>query len=172
MRPHACCSRRTAASPTPNHLRFRLGHDDGVTLRMEAKEPGEHLTSQGVDLRMDFRHVLCARRGAYERLLGDALDGNPARFARQDGVEAAWRIVQPLIDAPGLVDTYPRGSWGPPAGDAIADVAGDWHAPDVPPEAGRSLPAGTRPRPATASRPVDDDRWFCWSSPSPACSLW
>ena len=104
---------------------------------MEAKEPGEHLTSQGVDLRMDFRHVLGARRGAYERLLGDALDGNPVRFARQDGVEAAWRIVQPLIDAPGLVDTYPRGSWGPPAGDAIADVAGGWHAPDVPPEAGR-----------------------------------
>jgi glucose-6-phosphate 1-dehydrogenase len=118
--------------PHPNHLRFRLGRNDGVTLRMEAKEPGEHLMSQGVDLSMDFRHVLGARRGAYERLLDDSLDGNPVRFARQDGVEAAWRVVQPLIDGPGPVHSYPRGSWGPRAADAIADVAGGWHAPDVP----------------------------------------
>jgi glucose-6-phosphate 1-dehydrogenase len=117
--------------PHPNHLRFRLGRNDGVTLRMEAKEPGEHLTSRGVDLGMDFQHVLGTRRSAYERLLGDALDGNPVRFARQDGVEAAWRIVQPLLDAPGPVHTYPTGSWGPAAAAAIADVAGGWHAPEL-----------------------------------------
>jgi glucose-6-phosphate 1-dehydrogenase len=117
--------------PHPNHLRFRLGRNEGVTLRMEAKEPGEHLTSRGVDLGLDFQHVLGTRRGAYERLLGDALDGNPVRFARQDGVEAAWRIVQPLLDAPGPVHTYPTGSWGPADAAAIADVAGGWHAPEL-----------------------------------------
>ena len=123
--------------PHPNHLRFRLGRGDGVTFRMEAKEPGDRLTSQAVELGMDFQHVLGTRRGAYERLLGDALDGNPVRFARQDGVEAAWRVVQPLIDAHGTVHTYPRGSWGPPAADAIGDVAGGWHAPAFPTAAGR-----------------------------------
>jgi glucose-6-phosphate 1-dehydrogenase len=123
--------------PHPNHLRFRLGRGDGVTLRMQAKEPGEHLTSRGVDLDMDFEHVLGARRNAYERLLGDALDGNPVRFARQDGVEAAWRVVQPLLDAPGPVRSYPKGSWGPAAADAIAAVAGAWHTPALATEAGR-----------------------------------
>jgi glucose-6-phosphate 1-dehydrogenase len=123
--------------PHPNHLRFRLGRNDGVTLRMEAKQPGEHLTSRGVDLGMDFKHVLGTRLGAYERLLGDALDGNPVRFARQDGVEAAWRIVQPLLDAPGPVHTYPTGSWGPADAAAIADVAGGWHAPELTTEPNR-----------------------------------
>jgi glucose-6-phosphate 1-dehydrogenase len=98
--------------PHPNHLRFRLGHHDGVTLSVQAKEPGQRLVSRPVDLDVTFHHVFGTRREAYERLLGDALDGNPARFARADGVQAAWRVVQPLLDRPGPVHPYPRGSWG------------------------------------------------------------
>ncbi|MFP3899744.1 MAG: glucose-6-phosphate dehydrogenase [Acidimicrobiia bacterium] len=123
--------------PHPNHLRFRLGRSDGVTLRMQAKEPGDRLTSRGVDLDIDFQHALGARRSAYERLLGDALDGNPVRFARQDGVEAAWRVVQPLLDDPGPVSTYPKGSWGPAAAASVAEVAGGWHTPEVATEVDR-----------------------------------
>jgi glucose-6-phosphate 1-dehydrogenase len=115
--------------PHPNHLRFRLGHDDGVTVTVQAKEPGERLVSRPVDLDVDFQHVFGTRREAYERLLGDAFDGNPARFAREDGVEAAWRVVQPLLDRPGPVHPYPRGSWGPRAADGLLDGHGGWHDP-------------------------------------------
>jgi glucose-6-phosphate 1-dehydrogenase len=120
--------------PHPNHLRFRLGHHDGVTVSMQAKEPGERLVSRPVALDVDFQHVFGTRREAYERLLGDALDGNPARFARQDGVEAAWRVVQPLLDQPGPVHPYPRGSWGPPAAEELLAGRGGWHEPAAEPD--------------------------------------
>ena len=119
--------------PHPNHLRFRLGHHDGVTLGLQAKEPGERLVSRPVGLDIDFQRFLGSRHEAYERLLGDALEGNPSRFARQDGVEAAWRVIQPLLDQPGPVHRYPRGSWGPPAADALVTGGDGWHAPDVVP---------------------------------------
>ena len=115
--------------PHPNFLRFRLGRHDGVTLCVQAKEPGERLVSHPVELDVDFERALGARQEAYERLLGDALDGNPARFAREDGVEHAWRVVQPLLDGPGSVHRYPRGSWGPPEADAVVAGHQGWHDP-------------------------------------------
>lgn len=115
--------------PHPNHLRFRLGSSDGVSLRMEAKEPGDRLVSHGVDLDVDFQHALGQRQDAYERLLGDAVEGNPARFAREDGVEAAWRAVQPLLDDPGPVHRYRRGTWGPRQAEALVADVGGWHDP-------------------------------------------
>jgi glucose-6-phosphate 1-dehydrogenase len=98
--------------PRPNFLRFRLGPGDGVTLCVQAKEPGERLVSHPVELEVDFERVFGIRQEAYQRLLGDALEGNPARFARQDGVEHAWRVIQPLLDQPGAVHAYRRGCWG------------------------------------------------------------
>jgi glucose-6-phosphate 1-dehydrogenase len=115
--------------PRPNFLRFRLGPGDGVTLCVQAKEPGERLVSHPVELQVDFERVFGARQEAYQRLLGDALDGNPARFARQDGVEHAWRVIQPLLDQPGPVHGYPRGSWGPAEADAVTAGHGGWHNP-------------------------------------------
>jgi glucose-6-phosphate 1-dehydrogenase len=117
--------------PHPNYIRFRLGKVDGVDLCVQAKEPGEALVSHPVELEVDFEHVFGARREAYERLLGDALAGNPARFAREDSVENAWRVVQPVLDHPGPVHRYERGSWGPSEAD---DVVGrhHWHQPAVP----------------------------------------
>lgn len=115
--------------PHPNHLRFGLDRNDGVALRMEAKEPGERLISHAVDLEVDFQQAIGQRQDAYERLLGDAVDGNPARFAREDGVEAAWRVVQPLVDDPGPVHRYRRGTWGPRQADALVAEAGGWHDP-------------------------------------------
>ena len=122
--------------PHPNVIRFRLGTGDGVTLTVQAKQPGRELVSQPVDLDVDFTASLGDRGEAYERLLDDALDGNARRFAREDGVENAWRIVQPVLDDPGPIHHYQRGSWGPAEADRI--LAGHhWHEP-LPPSAGRS----------------------------------
>jgi glucose-6-phosphate 1-dehydrogenase len=115
--------------PRPNFLRFRLGAGDGVTVCVQAKEPGERLVSRPVELEVDFERVFGARQQAYQRLLGDALEGNPARFARQDGVEHAWRVIQPLLDQPGPVHSYPRGSWGPAEAETVTGGHGGWHDP-------------------------------------------
>lgn len=116
--------------PHPNLLRFRLGSNDGVTLQLQAKQPGEQLVSRPVDLRVDFDEALGARHEAYERLLADAIDGNAARFARQDAVEAAWEVVQPLLDNPGPVHVYPKGSWGPLEADRLIDHRHSWLDPE------------------------------------------
>ena len=78
---------------------------------------------------MDFERVFGARQQAYQRLLGDALEGNPARFARQDGVENAWRVIQPLLGQPGPVHSYRRGSWGPAEAETVTAGHGGWHDP-------------------------------------------
>jgi glucose-6-phosphate 1-dehydrogenase len=115
-------------SPHANLFRFRLGHQDGVTLTVQAKRPGQELATQTVDLDVDFNHALGQRQEPYERLLDDALDGNHRRFAREDGVENAWRVVQPALDEPGPVHPYQRGSWGPVEADELLQ-GGHWHAP-------------------------------------------
>jgi len=113
--------------PARNLIRFRLGHDDGVTFTVNAKAPGPALDSEPVDINVDFAAALGQRADAYERLLGDAIDGNPRRFGREDIVEETWRVVQPLLDAPGPVRRYPRGSWGPPAADAVLGNGEVWY---------------------------------------------
>jgi glucose-6-phosphate 1-dehydrogenase len=67
--------------------------------------------------------------GAYERLIGDAMKGDASLFARQDGVEAAWRIVDPALDGGSPVHPYAPGSWGPPQADDIIAGAGGWNPP-------------------------------------------
>jgi glucose-6-phosphate 1-dehydrogenase len=119
-----------AGGPPPNRnlVRFRLGKNDGVTFTLQAKTPGQHLDSQNVDIAVDFAAALGERRDAYERLLADALAGLPRRFAREDIVEQTWRVVQPVLDHPGPVHPYFRGSWGPAEADRI--LCGDtWFAP-------------------------------------------
>jgi glucose-6-phosphate 1-dehydrogenase len=114
--------------PHPNLIRFRLGSSDGVTMTVEAKAPGPELITEPVDLRVDFAESLRQRSDAYERLLDDALEGDHRRFAREDGVESAWRVVQPVLDQPGPVFRYARGSWGPAEADRILG-SHHWHEP-------------------------------------------
>jgi len=121
----------TARRPHPNHVRFRLSGDDGVSVCVQAKAPGTRLASRSVDLDVSFPAAFGARDDAYVRLLGDALAGDARRFAREDGVEAAWRIVAPLLDRPGLTLPYQPGSWGPRAADALVADLGGWHEPGV-----------------------------------------
>jgi glucose-6-phosphate 1-dehydrogenase len=68
--------------------------------------------------------------GDYERLLGDAIAGDATLFARQDVVEAAWSIVDPLIRDPGALFDYEPGSWGPPQADRLVAEIGGWNTHD------------------------------------------
>ena len=126
---HRACSSTRPEAPrrTGTWCASGSGKDDGVTFTLQAKTPGEHMDSEDVNLTVDFAAALGERQDAYERLLGDALAGNPRRFARQDVVERTWRIVQPMLDDPGPVFPYERGSWGPPEADAL--VPGGWYPP-------------------------------------------
>ena len=115
--------------PNRNQVRFRLGKRDGVSFRLQAKTPGQHLDSQDVDVSVDFAAALGDRREAYERLLDDALAGNPRRFARQDIVEQTWRVMQPALDEPGPVCTYEPGTWGPAEAADVLEPGDEWLEP-------------------------------------------
>jgi glucose-6-phosphate 1-dehydrogenase len=131
-----------------NLVRFRLGKADGVTLTVNAKEPGRELDSQPIDLGVDFSAALGVRAEAYERLLGDALDGDHRRFGRYDVVEETWRIVQPALDDPEPVHRYARGSWGPAQADDLVGSSG-WYRPSTAPEI-PSEASGAEPTDKTA----------------------
>jgi glucose-6-phosphate 1-dehydrogenase len=110
----------SAATPEPNRLSFRMKPDDLITLAMQGKKPGDELESMPVALLLAEEPGLDGERlGAYDRLLDDALDGDPRLFSRQDAVEAAWLAVQPVLDAPPPVERYAPGSWGPAAADRL-----------------------------------------------------
>jgi glucose-6-phosphate 1-dehydrogenase len=112
------------AEPHPNHFEFRLKPDEGLSLSVQIKEPGAELVSAPVDLDYSYgdnREVL--DETAYERLLGDALEGDPSLFARADAIEEAWRIITPVLDRPPPVVAYRPGTWGPDE----ARELGEWH---------------------------------------------
>ncbi|MGH9274161.1 MAG: glucose-6-phosphate dehydrogenase, partial [Acidimicrobiales bacterium] len=102
-----------AHAPHPNHLRFRLGKDDGVMLHLQTKVPGDDLTSQPIDLEVSFDDVLGERQEAYQRLLDDAMAGDARRFGRADALEEQWRIFDAALANPHPVSLYHRGTWGP-----------------------------------------------------------
>ena len=122
-----------AGGPTParNLVRFRLGKRDGVTFTVQAKTPGEHLDSQAVDMAVDFAAALGERWDAYVRLIGDAIAGSPRRFAREDVVEQAWAVVQPVLDSPGEIHPYFRGSWGPSETSRLLVDGESWYEPSL-----------------------------------------
>jgi glucose-6-phosphate 1-dehydrogenase len=115
--------------PHPNRLRFRLGSDDGVTLQVQAKAPGDDLVSRQVDLDVSFHSLFPGRQDAYQRLLEDAMEGDHRRFGRSDGVEEQWRIVERILTDPPPVELYRRGTWGPVSGEAMAAATGGWVEP-------------------------------------------
>ena len=112
------------AVPEPNRLSFRMKPDDLITIAMQAKRPGEELESAPVLLQLaESPDGDGDPPGAYDRLLDDAMDGDPRLFSRQDAVEAAWAAVQPVLEAPPPVEPYAVGSWGPASADRL--VPGD-----------------------------------------------
>jgi glucose-6-phosphate 1-dehydrogenase len=117
-----------------NYLRFRLSPNVFIALGARAKVPGEAMVGEEVTL--VARHQAGEEMAPYERLLGDALRGDATLFARQDSVEAAWRVVEPILGDVTPVHEYEPGTWGPPEADRIAAQVGGWHNPppmgDVP----------------------------------------
>jgi glucose-6-phosphate 1-dehydrogenase len=112
--------------PEHDQLVVRLDPTAGIRLELDART-AESAAPELVDLDARSDEPLDAAPEPYEVLLHAAMMGNPIRFARQDGVEQRWRIVQPLLDSPAPVEPYAPGSWGPP-GPAAAPVGG-WHGP-------------------------------------------
>ncbi|MCP3989900.1 MAG: glucose-6-phosphate dehydrogenase, partial [Actinomycetia bacterium] len=117
----------TDQQPRANQLRFRVKPDDCITMTVQAKKPGVDMVTGSVDLQVDYGEELGGDPAeAYERLLGDALAGDSRLFARQDGVEEAWRIVQPLLEDPPETRLYRAGTWGPPEADRLLPDQVQW----------------------------------------------
>ena len=115
--------------PHANTLHFRMKPDYLIGLSLQAKRPGEELVSDEVFLDVQTEQELGVEGPeAYERLLGDALEGDQRLFARWDAVEEAWRIVEPAINEPGPVEIYPKGSWGPESAMRLVGPKRHWHA--------------------------------------------
>ena len=111
-----------------NYVRFRLGPDMAIALGARVKAPGETLHTIPTELSF-MQHPCGDEMDAYERLLGDAIEGDPILFARQDTVERAWEIVDPLIKSPAPPTIYEPGSWGPLEAAALTAATGGWHDP-------------------------------------------
>ena len=109
-----------------NYFRFRLGPEVVIATGARVKRAGEAM--RGEDVELVARHQPLGAAPPYERLLGDALRGDAGLFTRDEAVEEAWRVVDPVLDLPTPVETYESGSWGPAP--ARGMVAGEqWHDP-------------------------------------------
>jgi glucose-6-phosphate 1-dehydrogenase len=117
-----------AAQAMSNFVRFRLGPDVAIGLGASAKRPGDGMLGQAIELSLARLHT-SDEMDAYERLLGDAMEGDATLFARQDAVEAAWSIVDPLLRDGGTPLPYAPGSWGPAEADRLARDVGGWVMP-------------------------------------------
>ena len=128
--PRLLFTKQDSSSPHPNHMRFCLGPEESVSLTLEVKALGEDLMSRATDFATS-PDAFGAGDAAdpYERLLDDAIEGDARRFARQDTVEEAWRVIDPVLGNPPPVIAYEPGSWGPPEADSLIAGDGAWHAP-------------------------------------------
>jgi glucose-6-phosphate 1-dehydrogenase len=117
-----------AAGPA-NYLRFRLSPNSAVALAARVKRAGKRFVGEQRELYLvDERPE---EKAPYERLLGDAMAGNGALFTREDAVEAAWAVVDPVLARHQPVKIYRRGSWGPKEADALIAADGGWFNPGV-----------------------------------------
>jgi glucose-6-phosphate 1-dehydrogenase len=99
----------------PNQVRFGVQPEESVSLHLQAKQPGDRLVGRGVELQVSAPGLQGGVGNAYERLIADAIAGDGRLFARQDAVEEAWRIFDPLLADPPAVHRYDPGTDGPPA---------------------------------------------------------
>jgi len=111
----------------PNYIRFRLGPDVAIAIGVRSKAPGEAMAGQDVEL--IAAQGAAGEMGAYERLLGDAMKGDATLFAREDAIEAEWRIVAPILTGTTPPHQYEPGTWGPAEADRLIDRPGGWHKP-------------------------------------------
>jgi glucose-6-phosphate 1-dehydrogenase len=112
---------------TSNYFRFRLSPEVVISAGARVKQPGEEMRGEPVEL--IARHQPHDEKLPYERLLGDALRGDPSLFTRDDSVEAAWRVIDPVLRNAAPVCEYAPGTWGPDTATRIVSSGGGWHDP-------------------------------------------
>jgi glucose-6-phosphate 1-dehydrogenase len=111
-----------------NYFRFRLGPDLSLSIGARVKKPGPQIDTIPTELTA-VQQSLANEMDAYERLLTDAMKGDPLLFVRQDAVEAAWVIVDPILNNAVPLQTYEPGTWGPTAATDFAKEIGGWSDP-------------------------------------------
>ena len=117
-----------AEAPPPNYIRFRISPDVAIALGAMVKAPGEVVAGLVSEL-LAVHHPDAAEMDAYERLLGDAMRGNATEFAREDYVEEAWRVVDPILGAATPVAEYEPHTWGPTEAAGLIAGGSSWHDP-------------------------------------------
>ena len=124
----------TEATPSVgNYVRFRVSPQVQIAIGARAKRPGEGMAGEPLELsvvdQQQTQGKVGGRLGDYARLIGDAMAGDATLFARQDVVEAAWAIIDPVIHGPSPMFEYDPGSWGPPQADRLVADMGGWNTP-------------------------------------------
>jgi glucose-6-phosphate 1-dehydrogenase len=118
-----------ATPPPPNYLRFRVSPNVTIALGAMGKKPGEEMVGEPVEL-VAAHHPNGVEMDAYERLLGAAMKGDATNFAREDYVEEAWRIVDPMLGETAPVHEYQPGTWGPSETDKVLSPPDGWVNPE------------------------------------------
>jgi glucose-6-phosphate 1-dehydrogenase len=114
--------------PEPSQLAVRVDPATGVQIMLDAHR-ADKSGPEPIHLDMQFAQEGGEDATPYEVLLHAAIIGNSSLFARQDEIEESWRVLQPLLDHPGPVHPYAKGSWGPPEADHLTAGHGCWHGP-------------------------------------------
>ncbi len=112
----------------PNYCRLRISPEVEIAIGTNVVAPGTETASACLEM-LASRHPRADEMDAYERVLGDAMEGDATLFAREDYVEEAWRIVDPAIRAKTPVAEYEPGTWGPPEVDRAVAPADGWQNP-------------------------------------------
>jgi glucose-6-phosphate 1-dehydrogenase len=112
-----------------NRFRFRLGPEIAISISVRVKKPGAEMVSAPSELEA-VRNSGGDEVDAYERLLTDAMRGDATLFVREDAVEAAWAIVDPILGSVVPVHPYEPGTWGPPEANALTSDVEGWHDPE------------------------------------------
>jgi glucose-6-phosphate 1-dehydrogenase len=115
-----------------NHIRLRISPDVAIAMGMMALTPDKEMVGQPIEM-VANHHPEANEMDAYERVLGEAVAGDTTLFAREDYVEEAWRIVDPVLRADTPVYEYEQGTWGPPEASQLIVPPGGWHVPLVTP---------------------------------------
>jgi glucose-6-phosphate 1-dehydrogenase len=118
------------ARPGSNYFRFRLGPDLYLGLGAIIKHPGAGMGSMPIELSA-VNKAQAEELEAYERLLTEAMQGDAMLFVREDAVEAAWSIVEPILGDVSPLHVYEPGTWGPVAADRLAADLGEWSNPQA-----------------------------------------
>jgi glucose-6-phosphate 1-dehydrogenase len=116
------------ASPSPNYFRFRISPEVTAAFGLTVMDPEEKMIGQPVEL-LASHHPDAGEMDAYERVLLDAMEGDPTLFAREDYVEEAWRIVDPVLKAGSPIFEYEPKTWGPSEVDKQVAPPGGWQNP-------------------------------------------